>query len=276
MAPMPTVTLVHRPPGPPCESRRPRRPRRAGSWPGRTPWCDATGFDPARPTSRRSGSRCSGPRPPGCSGGWPTAWPTPPAVSTSRWTTPPGRWALGGRAVCHSPFHRAILRRVPASACATPRRARPPVRAPPPGGGARPPGGAGSPGPPGPHRPYEEAGRPPPVTEVRRAARSVALDLAGTEPDLATLERRLMAWGLHPALVGDVAAWAWGRRAAASGAVSRADRPSPPARRPAPRASARAGDCPRPGATGAPGRSAVGGEEGQQGPTPKAVPPLVR
>ncbi len=69
-------------------------------------------------------------------------------------------------------------------------------------------------------RRWEAARGAPAFDEVRRRARRSALDLLDEECDLASLERRLQRWGVHPALAGDAAAWAWGRRAAAGGAVS--------------------------------------------------------
>ncbi len=67
------------------------------------------------------------------------------------------------------------------------------------------------------HRRWEAARAAPAFDEVRRRARRSALDLLDTESDLTSLERRLQRWGVHPALAGDAAAWAWGRRAAATG-----------------------------------------------------------
>ncbi len=70
------------------------------------------------------------------------------------------------------------------------------------------------------HRRWEAARAAPAFDEVRRRARRAALDLLDAEVDLPSLERRLQRWGVHPALAGDAAVWAWGRRAAATGATT--------------------------------------------------------
>jgi hypothetical protein len=63
------------------------------------------------------------------------------------------------------------------------------------------------------HRRWEAARSGHTFDEIRRHARRAALDLLETEPDIPSLERRLLRWGIHPALAGEVAAWAWERRA---------------------------------------------------------------
>jgi hypothetical protein len=71
------------------------------------------------------------------------------------------------------------------------------------------------------HRRWEAARAAPAFAEVRRHARRAALDLLDAEGDLPSLERRLLHWGVHPALAGESAAWAWGCRATAGPATGR-------------------------------------------------------
>ncbi|MHB8467200.1 MAG: hypothetical protein ACYDH6_10075 [Acidimicrobiales bacterium] len=49
----------------------------------------------------------------------------------------------------------------------------------------------------------------------RRRARALALTMLEIDPDAAAVEQRLVSWGVHPAVAGDAAHWAWERHAAA-------------------------------------------------------------
>ena len=73
------------------------------------------------------------------------------------------------------------------------------------------------------HDRCERAERPPPGDgTARRRARLLALDLAAVGVPRPAVERRLLAWGVHPALAYESAAWASDR-------PSLAPPPSPPA-----------------------------------------------
>ena len=59
------------------------------------------------------------------------------------------------------------------------------------------------------HDRCELAERPPPGdVPARRRARLLALDLAALDVPRTAIERRLLAWGVHPALAYESAAWA--------------------------------------------------------------------
>jgi hypothetical protein len=66
------------------------------------------------------------------------------------------------------------------------------------------------------HRRWVEEGhRAPVLADLRRRARVLALDLVPVERDTPSIERRLLRWGIHPALAYESAVWAWERHAEA-------------------------------------------------------------
>ena len=66
------------------------------------------------------------------------------------------------------------------------------------------------------HRRWEVARRAPHLADVRRRARTLALDLVTVDPDLTDLERHLLRLGIHPALAYESAEWASARRGQAT------------------------------------------------------------
>jgi len=59
------------------------------------------------------------------------------------------------------------------------------------------------------HRRWEADQSAAGIDEARRRARRVALDLLSVEDELGLLERRLLGFGVHPALASESAGWAW-------------------------------------------------------------------
>jgi hypothetical protein len=57
----------------------------------------------------------------------------------------------------------------------------------------------------------------------RRRARALALTMLEIEPDASAAEQRLAAWGIHPAVAGDAARWAWDRHVSAAGEARPSD-----------------------------------------------------
>lgn len=67
------------------------------------------------------------------------------------------------------------------------------------------------------HNRWEAVRQSPALTHARQRSRLIALDLVAVVSDLASLERRLLRWGVHPALACESAAWAWERHSLAVG-----------------------------------------------------------
>lgn len=81
------------------------------------------------------------------------------------------------------------------------------------------------------HGRWEDVRRSPSLAHARRRSRLIALDLVAVIGDLASLERRLLRWGVHPALAYETAIWAWERHSLAVGeqAAQTLDLEEPPA-----------------------------------------------
>jgi hypothetical protein len=60
----------------------------------------------------------------------------------------------------------------------------------------------------------------PPVEQMRRRSRQLALSLLELGEDLESTERQLMRWRYHPAMCRESAAWAWDRHRAARTAAT--------------------------------------------------------
>jgi hypothetical protein len=63
----------------------------------------------------------------------------------------------------------------------------------------------------------------PPVEQMRRRSRQLALSLLELGEDLESTERQLMRWRYHPAMCRESAAWAWDRHRSALAAAGQND-----------------------------------------------------